>query len=244
MCYTVNINLTRNELEKRFGAKFTEASAFRPGYYFNAFELPELPAVQSEDPESIGMLKWGLIPFWVKDSAAAEEIRRKTFNARMETLLEKPSFRGAVKAKRCLVLCRGFYEWQQRNTGKIPYYIYLEGESPMAMAGLYEDWTDRQTGEVIRTCTIITTAAGPMMEKIHNTKKRMPVILSPENEKAWIDPDLPAGEAMRYLEPVDERLLAAHTISKLISKRGIDKNVPELVQPFSYDNDGLFSFRS
>jgi putative SOS response-associated peptidase YedK len=164
MCYTVNINLTRNELEKRFGARFTEPSSYRPGYYFNAFDLPAMPVIPSEDPGSIGMLIWGLIPIWVKDAASAEEIRRKTFNARIETILEKPSFRGSVKSKRCLVLCRGFYEWQQREKGKIPYYIYLEGEPPIAMAGLYENWTDRETGEMIRTFTIITTAANSLME--------------------------------------------------------------------------------
>lgn len=241
MCYTININLTRNELEKRFGAKFSEPSSFHPGYYFNAFDLPELPVIRSEEPDSIGMVKWGLIPFWVKDSAAAEEIRRKTFNARAETLLEKPSFRGSVKSKRCLVLCRGFYEWQQRNGDKIPHYIYLRGEPPIALAGLYEDWTDRETGEVLKTCTIITTAANPMMEKIHNTKKRMPVILAGDSEKSWIDPNLGAEKALASLRPVKENRMAYHTISKLISKRGVEKNVPELVKPFSYENGGLFS---
>ncbi len=240
MCYTVNINLTRNALEKRFAAKFKDPSSFNSGYYFNAFDIPDLPVIKTEDPDSIGLCKWGLIPFWVKDSGTAAEIRRKTFNARMETILEKPSFRAAVKSKRCLVLCRGFYEWQTRAKEKIPYYIYLEGEPAIAMAGLYEDWTDMETGEMHRTCTIITTTANSMMEKIHNTKKRMPVILSGDGEKAWIDPELSAEQSVRYLIPVDEKKMAAHTISKLISKRGLDKNTPELVKPFSYNKDTLW----
>ncbi len=241
MCYTINIHLTRNELEKRFGARFTEPSSFRPGYYFNAFDIPALPVIRSHDPCSIGMLKWGLIPFWVKDAAAAETIRRKTFNARKESILEKPSFREPVKSRRCLVLCRGFYEWQHRGKDKIPYYIYLADEQPMAMAGLYEDWTDRESGEVIQTCTIITTAANPLMEKIHNTKKRMPVVLSRGDEKPWIDPDLTAEKAVKYLNPVGEEQLAAHTISRLISKRGVDKNVPGLTEPYNYDQDTFFT---
>jgi putative SOS response-associated peptidase YedK len=239
MCFTVNINLTRNALENRFGAKFRSPSSFHPGYYFNAFDLPDLPVIQSEDPASINLVKWGLIPFWVRDAKAASEIRLKTFNARAETIREKPSFRGSVKSKRCLVLCRGFYEWQHRGNEKIPHYIYLEGESPMAMAGLYDDWTDRESGEVLQTCSIITTAANPMMEKIHNSKKRMPVILPDEAEKFWIDPDLPAEEAMKYMKPVSESEMRFHTISKLISKRGVDKNVPELVLPFDYDGGKL-----
>jgi putative SOS response-associated peptidase YedK len=240
MCFTVNINLTRNALEKRFGAKFSEPSAFSPGYYFNAFDLPGLPVIRSEDPDSIQMLTWGLIPFWVKDAPAAEQIRRRTFNARLETLQEKPSFRTALKSRRCMVLCRGFYEWQQREKQKIPHYIYLKDELPMAMAGLYENWTDRETGEFTSTCTIITTAANPMMEKIHNTKKRMPLILSPGTEKEWLDPGIPPGEAIKALKPAEEKLMSAHTISRLISKRGVEKNVPELVKPFSYENDSLF----
>jgi putative SOS response-associated peptidase YedK len=236
MCFTVNINLSRNALESRFGAKFRDPSSFRPGYYFNAFNIPDLPVIQAEDPESISLVKWGLIPFWVKDSRAAAEIRLKTFNARSETIREKPSFRGAVKSKRCLVLCRGFYEWQHRGTEKIPHYIYLEGEPPLALAGLYDDWTDRETGEVIQTCSIITMAANPLMEKIHNSKKRMPIMLQEGVERSWIDPDLSATDAVKYLKPVDEKKMRFHTISRLISKRGVDKNVPELVKPHSYDN--------
>jgi len=240
MCFTININLTRNALESRFGAKFRHPSSFRPGYYFNAFEIPDLPVIQAEDPESIKLVKWGLIPFWVRDSKAASEIRLKTFNARAETIREKPSFRGAVKSKRCLILCRGFYEWQHRGSEKIPHYIYLEGERPLAMAGLYDDWTDRDTGEIIQTCSIITMAANPLMEEIHNSKKRMPVILKEEVENSWIDQDLAAEDVMKYLTPVHEKEMRYHTISRLISKRGVDKNVPELVKPFAYDSEKLF----
>lgn len=239
MCFTVNINLTRNALEGRFGAKFRDSSSFRPGYYFNAFEIPDLPVIQAEDPESINLVKWGLIPFWVRDSKAASEIRLKTFNARAETIREKPSFRGAVKSKRCLVLCRGFYEWQHRGSEKIPHYIYLEDEQPLALAGLYDDWTDRETGEVIQTCSIITMAANPLMEKIHNSKKRMPVILQEGEENYWIDPDLEAEDAVKHLKPVHEKDMRFHTISRLISKRGVDKNVPELVKPYAYDSGKL-----
>jgi putative SOS response-associated peptidase YedK len=239
MCFTVNINLTRNALENRFGAKFRDPSSFRPGYYFNAFEIPDLPVIQADDPESISLIKWGLIPFWVRDSKAASEIRLKTFNARVETIREKPSFREAVKSKRCLVLCRGFYEWQHRGVEKIPHYVYLDGEPPMAMAGLYDDWTDRETGEVIQTCSIITTAANPLMEKIHNSKKRMPLILAKKTENSWIDPVLSAEEAVKLLKPVDEKEMRFHTISRLITKRGVDKNVPELVKPYAYDSGNL-----
>ena len=240
MCFTININLTRNEIENRFGAKFRDPGSYQPSYYLNAFDLPLLPVIRSEDPESIDLLHWGLIPFWVKDSRAASEIRLKTFNARAETLLGKPSFRTAARSKRCLVLVRGFYEWQHRDKERIPYFVYFKDQQPLAMAGIYDDWNDRETGEWVQSCTVITTAANPMMEKIHNSKKRMPVILNRESERAWIDPDLPAEKAMKNLQPLDESKLSAHTISKLISKRGVEKNVPELIKPYSYDEDRLW----
>ena len=240
MCFTVNIHLTRNELEKRFGAKFRDPGSHQPSYYLNAFDLPRLPVIRSEEPDGIELVQWGLIPRWVKDAKAASEIRMKTFNARAETIREKPSFRDAVKSKRCLVLVRGFYEWQHRDKERIPYFIYLKNDQPMAMAGLYEDWTDRETGEWMQTCSVITTAANSMMEKIHNSKKRMPVILPGDLEKGWIDPALSGEEAHKLLGPLDDPALKAHTISKLISKRGVEKNVPELVEPFSYEQESLW----
>ena len=237
MCFTVNLDLTRKELENRFGAKFRDPGSYHSSYYLNAFDLPLLPVIRTEDPEIIDLVSWGLIPFWVKDSKAASKIRLKTFNAREETILEKPSFRTAVQSKRCLVLVRGFYEWQHREKEKIPYFIYLKDEQPLAMAGIYDDWTDQEIGEWQQSCSVITTAANNLMERIHNNKKRMPVILNRNSERAWIDPGISAKEAVKHLCPVDESEMKAHTISKLISKRGVNKNVPELVTPYSYEQD-------
>jgi putative SOS response-associated peptidase YedK len=240
MCFTVNINLTRNELEKRFGTKFRDPGSYQSSYYLNAFDLPLLPVILSEDTESIDMVSWGLVPFWIKDAKAASEIRIKTLNARAETIQEKPSFRTAVKSKRCLVLVRGFYEWQHRGTEKIPYFIFLKNKEAMAIAGIYDDWTDRETGECIRSCSVITTAANPLMEKIHNSKKRMPVVLPKNSEQSWIEPGLSEEQVIKHLIPLDDSLMDAYTISKLISKRGAEKDVPELEMPFSYEDDMLW----
>lgn len=240
MCFTVNLNLTRKQIESQFGVKFRDPGAYEASYYLNAFDLPMLPVIPSTEPDGIDMVCWGMIPFWVKDAGAASGIRMKTFNARAENILEKPSFRTSVRSKRCLILVRGFYEWQHRGTDKIPHYIYLRNGLPMSMAGLYDDWTDRETGEVIRSCSVITTAANPMMQRIHNSGKRMPVILGKGQGMGWIDPGLSPEKAMECLLPVDETEMQAHTISKLISKRGVEKNVPELVEPYPYDPGGLF----
>jgi putative SOS response-associated peptidase YedK len=179
--------MTREELEKRFGAKIDQPDAYRPGERISAFSLPLLPVICSDDPKTIRLFMWGLIPFWVKDANQAKEIRMKTFNAKSETLAEKPSFRNSLTRKRCLVLANGFYEWQTNEKVKIPYYICLRDQTAMALAGLYDQWTNPESGEMLNTFTIITTRANPMMEVIHNVKKRMPVILSQDTEQLWID---------------------------------------------------------
>jgi len=239
MCFTIAIHLTRSEIEKRFGARFRPDTSYQPAYYHSAFMLPEIPVITGEDPEVIQLFQWGLIPFWVKDTESADSIRKKTFNARAESITEKPSFRSSIRSKRCLVVSRGFFEWQLRGKTRIPYYVYLEDERPFAFAGIYDRWADPETGEITSTFSIITTEANPMMAKIHNTKKRMPVILPPEEEKAWLDRDLPQQGVLELLKPYDEAGMRAHTISRNISMPGTEKDIPGTLEPYNYDDPAL-----
>src|SRR4030042_970823 len=109
MCFTISIYLTRNEIERRFGARFNEDTDYQPAWYHSAFTLPFIPVVPDENPREIKLFRWGLIPFWVKDRASAESIQVKTFNARAESIAEKPSFRNPIRNKRCLVISCGFF---------------------------------------------------------------------------------------------------------------------------------------
>jgi putative SOS response-associated peptidase YedK len=240
MCFTVAIHATREEIESRFKARFSAGDEFTPGYYFSAFTLPLMPVITGQEENRINLFRWGLIPSWVRDSTSADSIRTKTFNAKAETLTEKPSFRNAVKSKRCLVISRGFFEWQSRQNEKIPYFIRLKGEEPFAFAGLYDNWHDPETGEIQNTFTIITTTASPLLARIHNTRKRMPVILPKEVERDWIDPDRQLDKALELLVPVNDTELSAHTVSKLVSKQGVDKNIPDIIKPYDYTGSGLF----
>ena len=208
MCYTIKIDLTREELEKRFGARFKEEEDFTTGDRISAFSLPRLPVICSDNPGEIKIFTWGLIPYWVKDSENAAEIRTKTFNAKAETLAEKPSFRNSLQRKRCLVPVRGFYEWQTLEKLKVPYYITLKDKPVVVLAGLYDQWTNRVSGEILNTFTIVTTRANPMMEKIHNLRKRMPVILSNEAEQLWLDLKMDPAKSGIF-EPFDEELMQA-----------------------------------
>ena len=213
MCYTIEINLTREQIEQRFGSRFKDEQEFIPGRKVSAFGLPSVPAICSGSPDEIRLLTWGLIPAWAKDEESAKSIRMKTFNARSETLGEKPSFRNSFRTKRCMVLVNGFYEWQHIGIEKIPYFIRLKDDIPFALAGLYDNWLNRNTGEVLNTFTIITTPANPMMEIIHNTKKRMPAILPPAVEKEWLNLESDGSRISAFLKPYDENQMMAEKIA-------------------------------
>lgn len=140
---------------------------------FNIAPTQYVPVIRQQD---VVLMRWGLVPSWSKSLTGPP-----LFNARAETVAEKPSFRTAFKRRRCIVPASGFYEWKDKK----PHYITLASGEPMAFAGLWESWNS-PTG-VIESCTIITTAANEFMAKLHD---RMPVILSPEEYAPWLDPDV------------------------------------------------------
>jgi putative SOS response-associated peptidase YedK len=241
MCFSVNVNLVKDELENRYDVSFPDRERYQPSYYYHAFSLPELPSICSDSPVHIRLLKWGLIPSWTKSREDANKIRYKTFNARAETLASKPSFSRALKTGRCIIPVRGFFEWQHSGKEKIPWYIYNSGEEIFSIAGLYERWIDNSTGEIFNTFSIITTEANDLLAFIHNSRKRMPVILDRQAEIKWISNDTSPAEALSFLRPCPSEILKAHTISNLISNRSANRNDPEIIRPFPRGNDFLFS---
>ncbi len=132
-----------------------------------------------EKQRELVMLRWGLIPFWAKDPS----IGNRMINARAETVAEKPSYRNAYKHRRCLVLADGFYEWHRDGDVKIPHFISLASGEPFALAALWENWTDRESGESLQTTTLITTEANDFMASLHH---RMPVILGARTAGEWL----------------------------------------------------------
>jgi putative SOS response-associated peptidase YedK len=239
MCFTVNVNLIKEELENRFGATLIDPDKYRPSYYYHAFSLPELPAVCSGSAGNIHLLKWGLIPSWTRSSEDAKVIRFKTFNARAESIEEKPSFSSSFKSKRCIIPVKGFFEWQHVGKDKIPWYIYHSDDEILSMAGLYNNWVDSVTGETINTFSIVTTDANRLMAQIHNSGKRMPVILSRSDEETWIDMNTPLYTAFALLKPAPDEILKAHTVGPLVNDRNSNRNVLAVLEPYQYYTDNL-----
>jgi len=239
MCFSVNVNLIKEELENRFGATLIDPDKYRPSYYYHAFSLPELPAVCSETPGKIRLLKWGLIPAWVKSTEDANVIRLKTFNARSETIDKKPSFSSALSSKRCVIPVKGFFEWQHAANERIPWYIYHYNNNILSLAGLYDEWISDNTGEIFSTFSILTTDANEMMAGIHNSAKRMPVILDKPSETSWLSQSISPADAMSLLKPCPVEILKAHTIGPLVNDRSANRNLPEVISPYKYNTGNL-----
>lgn len=183
MCFYSKQSKSAIELQNRFNATFENGNQYSPSIY-NGFQFPKTPIIANADASKIQLFNWGLIPHWAKDNS----IRKNTLNARIETIKEKPAFR-AVVTNHCLVLVDGFYEWQWldvKGKNKRKYLITLPDYGAFAFAGLWSEWVDKTTGEMVKTYTILTTEANELMSIIHNTEKRMPVILSKNNEIDWL----------------------------------------------------------
>jgi putative SOS response-associated peptidase YedK len=234
MCYNISIAKNRELLEAFFRAYFADPDAFKPAWLVSAFNRPEHPVVLNAAPAVIDRARWGLVPSWTKDAAAAETISSRTFNARAETILEKPAFRVPARQRRCLVLADGFFEWRAVKGRKYPYYIHRADGAPFALAGLWDTWRAPGAAGNLRTFTVVTTEANPLMAAIHNIKKRMPVILPHTARSAWLDPDLPPEDVRRLCAPYATADLEAYPVPRLVSDVRADRNRPEAVERTQY----------
>ena len=239
MCFFYALSQTAQSLKNRYQLKLDfdfelEPELTEAKYYISGFEFPKLPVITNQHPDRLQGFTWGLVPFWVKSERQAGEIRTHTLNARSDTVFAKPSFRNAIRERRCLVPANGFYEWREVDGKKYPYFIYLKNKETFSFAGLWEEWADCSTGEVLRTFSILTTDANPLMEQIHNTKKRMPVILPREREQEWIKNGLGGKEIAALIRPLDDTLMNAHPISKLINSRSLNRNVAAIQEEYDY----------
>lgn len=198
-----------------FGEEEYEAS-------FNIAPSQHVVAVVSDgNSNRLGRLQWGLIPPWAKEA----KIGYKMINARAETAAEKPSYRNAFKKKRCLIVADLFYEWRKEENGKTPMLIRLKSGEPFAFAGLWESWKSPE-GEVVHSCSVITTEANGLMKSIHD---RMPVILSKEAEGIWLDPNVEDIELLQsLLKPFDAEEMEAYEVSDQVNSP--KNNSPELIK--------------
>lgn len=177
---------------------------------YNVAPTQDVPVIRQapDGARHLGFLRWGLIPFWAKDPS----IGNRMINARSETVAEKPSFRHAVKRRRCLMITDGFFEWQKVDGGKQPIYIHRPDRRPFVFAGLWERWSKGE--QPIESCTILTTSPNAVMEPVHN---RMPVILDGEARDFWLDPSIEDAAAFEPVLKPYEGALALTPVSRFVN---------------------------
>lgn len=191
---------------------------------YNASPGQNLPMITMNSPKRIGLMRWGLIPFWAKDPRKVY----RTINARSEEISQKPTFRGPLKNKHCLIPASGFFEWDKKGKEKIPNYFRLKNREIFAIAGLYDQWKDPSGAEIF-SYTILTTRANGVVGKIHD---RMPIILSRDAEE--IRPDnsnYSPGELQQLLHPYADGEMIMYRVSRAVNSPTINK--PELLDILS-----------
>ena len=234
MCYNVSTKKISKEIEKQFKAKKDSAVTLPSNYYLSGFTNPLVPIISAKNPEIITAFNWGLIPDFCKNEIDAKDMQLKTLNAKSETVFTLPSFKNSIREKRCLVLVDGFYEWRTIGKQKYPYFIKYKDSDVFAMGGIFNDWVNKQTGEVKHTFSIITTPSNALMSKIHNEKMRMPFILPKGTEQSWLNQNLTDTEISDLMKPLADGELQANTISKLITNKNKNPDTAEVQMHFEY----------
>jgi len=182
---------------------------------FNIAPTQLAPVV--DQPGHLALMPWGLIPSWAKEP----NIGSRMINARAETVAQKPAFRKALRTQRCLVPASEFFEWEQTSSdGKVPYYFHRRDDGLLALAGLYDTWTDPADGREVLSYTIVTTTPNELLQPVHN---RMPVILRREDEELWLFPDETEPERLLpLLVPYSAVEMEGYAVSRLVNSPAND----------------------
>ncbi|WP_019849668.1 SOS response-associated peptidase [Desulfitobacterium sp. PCE1] len=182
---------------------------------YNMAPSQDIPVIINDGSNRLAMYRWGLIPYWAKDISIGNQL----INARGETVDEKPSFKYSLPRRRCLVVADGFYEWRKEGSRKYPYRITLKNNELFGLAGLWDTWTS-PAGEVIHSCTIITTVANELILPLHD---RMPVILSREAESIWLDPNVTDSQLLKsLLTPYPAEQMSVYEVTSRVNSPKFD----------------------
>jgi putative SOS response-associated peptidase YedK len=221
MCGIATNTKPKKLIEDRFNAS-SASLLHQPIIIAKAFANDCLPIITQQEKNLIQLAEWGLVPTWAKEVNEIKKIRTGTINARAETVFEKPSFKNVIHIQRCLVLCDGFIEYQHVGNQKQAYYVQLKSEQLFAIAGIYTNWLDTKNNTTKTTFSMLTVPANELMSIIHNSKKRMPLILPLQQEKDWLG-SLSDTAITTFFKPFPTEHMKAHPIDNIIGKKNISK---------------------
>lgn len=212
MCGRFVANIPADELRKIF--RLLEVPQLEPR--FNVAPNQQVVVVRNDgDHNHLDLLKWGFVPSWSKDLSFGSHL----INARSETVAEKPTFRHAIKYRRCIIPCSGFYEWDHSGGKKQPYFIQMADQTPMCLAGLWESWK-APDDSMIETFAILTTVANKLVATIHD---RMPVVLNPDSFTLWLSRNMHDHEQLQpLLQPFPATEMTVHKVPDLVNNPRFD----------------------
>lgn len=222
MCGRFLLTAPSEALRRLFG--FPEQPNLAPRYNIAPSQAVAAMLRDAAAERHFTWMRWGLLPSWSKAEGSREGPQRAALiNARAETVAEKPSFRAAFAERRCVVFADGFYEWRQ-DGNRQPYCVRLAGGDPFAFAALWEPVADAGAGEPqataeLRGCALLTTQANAKMAEVHH---RMPVILTPDQVGAWLDPSSTLNELQALLRALPTEAVRLTPVSKRVNRVGED----------------------
>jgi len=222
------------EIEKRFNVKAPELFEYRPSYNISPGQFA--PVITNENPQELNLLQFGMTPFWAKKpmyffNARAEGDHNKDndpgYNG-AKGIIKKPAFRKAIRSQRCLVPADAFIEGTTKEKLSKPFLVYLRNkERPFAFAGIWDTWVNKETGEILKSFSIITIVANELLQKLPH--HRSPVILPRKAEKSWLKGDLPLTDITKLLQPFPSDRMNAYPISDSIKNPRAEGK--ELIKP-------------
>ncbi|MBK5274197.1 MAG: SOS response-associated peptidase [Desulfuromonadales bacterium] len=212
MCGRFVNNIPSDELGRIFSLIETPQLEAR----YNIAPMQQVAVIRNQgDHNRFDLLKWGFVPSWSKDLSFGSHL----INARSETMSEKPTFRHAIKFRRCIIPTSGFYEWDHSGGKKQPYYIQLADHSPMFLAGVWETWK-APDNSLLETFAILTTSANKLVEPIHD---RMPVILYPDTFNLWLSHNMHDPEQLQpFYQPFPAAEMIAYKVPDLVNNTRFD----------------------
>lgn len=250
MCYDIK-TLLRSQLKRATKAGDKEAireileklkaEGVEDLHHSSGFEHPQLLIYTKEHPNDPTLARWGFVPEHTKNEEQQLNIWNKTLNARGEDFFETWSYKKSARSKRCLICVDGFFEHHHLKGKTYPYYIYTEDRQPMTLGGIWSEWENKETGEIMTTFSIVTTRGNDLMAKIHNNPKlegpRMPLILPEKAIDDWLSievtNDADRKRILELIKPYHEKELQAHTVQRIRGKNAV-KNNPTADQKVTY----------
>jgi len=224
MCGRFTLQIPAEMLFEVFGITETPSFPIEPRYNIAPTQQISVIRQYADYQSRLDSMRWGLIPDWTKETPVGPSL----INARSETIAEKPSFRQAIKYRRCLIPSSGFYEWKREGEKKAPLFIRLKDGSPTVFAGIWESWKGPD-GKTADSCSILTTAANDLIARIHD---RMPVILRPGDWEQWLDRDQRDPEKLKPLcLPFPDGVMEMYPVSTMVNS--VKKDSPDLINPIS-----------